>query len=156
MRIQFNKGQGKPDTLTCVRDDGSRTWAALNFTAHDFGHYALETTLGWRDAFFGLLAQGWDIADFARRDPATGRKPAVPTQALQAEAIAGLVDIERRAAAPPDHALFTEMLGRVCEGLNIPAPPLTRDQLAAIRLCHSGLLQQWQRLPEGAALELSF
>jgi hypothetical protein len=31
-------------------------------------HYVVETTLGFREAFFGLIAQGRDIASFGTRD----------------------------------------------------------------------------------------
>ena len=156
MLIRFTKGRGKPDTLACRRDDGSCTWSPLNFTTHDFGHYAIETTQGWRDAFFGLLAQGWDIADFGLPDARTGRKPPVPTQAMQAEALAGLMDVERRSASPPDYPMFMEMLSSACVGMSIPVPALGPALLAAIRRRHSDLLYQWGQVPEGEALELSF
>ena len=156
MLIRFIKGKNKPDTLACLRADGSRTWSALNVTAHDFGHYAVETTLGWRGAFFGLLAQGWDIADFGKPDPATNRKPAVPTQAMQAEIMAGLLDLERRSADPPAYALLLELLASACGGLGVPVPSVTPDQLAAIRVCHADLLRRWTLVPGGASLELSF
>ena len=156
MLIRFTKGRGKPDMLACVRDDGSSTWAVLNFTPHDFGHYALETTLGWQDAFFGLLAQGWDITDFGRADTQTGNKPVVPAQAMQAEALAGLLDMERRSGCSPPHATFLEMLTSVCAGLGVPAPDLTPEQLALIRSRHADLLCRWPRVPPGAALEMTF
>ena len=35
---------------------------------HDLIHYVVETTLGYREAFFGLLAAGWDIQDFGAID----------------------------------------------------------------------------------------
>ena len=157
MTIRFTKGQNKPDTLTCRRDDGSCTWTALNLpAAHDLGHYALETTLGCRHAFFGLLAQGWDIQDFGRPDPKTGRKPTIPPEAIQAEALAGLLDMERRSAHPPAYGIFTEMLASACAGLGVPAPALDAAQLAAIRACHAALLRRWAETAEGMSLELDF
>jgi hypothetical protein len=55
-------------SLTAVRPNGSRTWSRLHpfFPAHDLLHYAVETTLGFHEAFFGLLAAGWAIDDFSR------------------------------------------------------------------------------------------
>ncbi len=162
MTIQFTKGRNKPDTLTCRRNDGSCTWTALNLAAgHDLGHYAIETTLGLRHAFFGLLAQGWDIEDFGRPDPRTGKKPAVkkpavPPEALQAEVLAGLLDMERRQSHPPDHAAFEEMLTSACAGFGLPVPALSAAQLDRIRSCHAALLRQWAELPEGTSLELEF
>lgn len=157
MTIRFTKGQNKPDTLTCRRDDGSCTWTALNLAVgHDLGHYALETTLGFRNAFFGLLAQGWDIQDFGRPDPKTGRKPAIPPEAVQAEALAGLLDLERRSSLPPTHAAFLEMLASACAGLGLPAPALDIAQLDTIRARHASLLSQWAETAEGTSLELDF
>lgn len=157
MTIRLTKGKNKPDTLTCLRDDGSCTWTALNLApAHDLGHYAIETTLGLRDAFFGLPAQGWAIQDFGQPDPLTGEKPAIPTEAMQAEALAGLLDMERRSHLPPDYAEFHEMLVSVCAGLEVPVPTLTTAQLDAIRSRHTELLHQWADLSKGETLELPF
>jgi hypothetical protein len=157
MTIQFTKGRNKPDTLTCRRNDGSCTWTALNLAAgHDLGHYAIETTLGLRHAFFGLLAQGWAIQDFERPDPTTGRKPVIPPEALQAEVLAGLLDLERRSRRPPTHGAFLEMLTSACAGFGLPVPALSAAQLDRIRSCHAALLRQWAELPEGTSLELEF
>jgi len=157
MTIRFTKGRNKPDTLTCRRDDGSCTWTALNLPpAHDLGHYALETTLGFRQGFFGLLASGWDIQDFGRVDPKTGRKPTIPPEAIQAEALAGLLDMERRSAHPPACDIFLEMLASACAGLGLPAPALSAAQLNAIRARHAALLRQWTEAAEGTSLELDF
>ncbi len=157
MTIRFTKGRNKPDTLTCRRDDGSCTWTALNLPpAHDLGHYALETTLGFRHAFFGLLAQGWDIQDFGRPDPKTGRKPTIPPEVIQAEALVGLLDMERRSGHPPTHGIFMEMLASVGAGLGVPAPALDAAQLEAIRARHAALLRRWAETAEGTSLELDF
>jgi hypothetical protein len=156
MLIRFTKGRGKSDTLTFVRADGSCTWAALNGVGHDFGHYAIETTLNLTEAFYGLLAQGWDIADFGQPDPETGRKSMVPVVALQTEVFAGLLDVECRSTRAPSYTTFAEMLMRTCAGLDLPALNVTSDQLAAIRLRYSELLQMWEQLSEGESLELPF
>ncbi len=157
MTIRFTKGQNEPDTLTCRRDDGSCTWTALNLAAgHDLGHYAIEMVLGFRHAFFGLLAQGWDIQDFGRPDSKTGKKPAIPPEAIQAEALAGLLDMERRSDHPPTHTAFVEMLASACAGLGLPAPALDTAQLDAVRARHAALLRQWTEIAEGTSLELDF
>lgn len=156
MIIRFTKGYGKPDRLSCTREDGSATWAALRFTQHDFGHYAIETTLGWQDAFFGLLAQGWSIAQFGQADPVTGHKPVIPVQACQAEAIAGLLDVERRTGNPSPYPLFAEMLACSCEGLGLPIPCITPENLAAIHHCQDALCRRWEDILPGETLALSF
>ena len=58
-------------SITLTRADGTVTWQrqkgklALVFPPHDLTHYAVETTLGYQHAFYGLVADGWDISDFA-------------------------------------------------------------------------------------------
>ena len=149
MMIRFTKGIGKPDVLTCIRDDGSSTWSPLHNAKHDFGHYAVESTLGWQEAFFGLLAQGWDIADFGCPDAATGRKPAVPVQALQAEVLAGLLDIQRLSDFALTFVDLADLFACACHGLNVTLPALSPVQWEDIQTCLSDLLLCWHGTPPG-------
>jgi hypothetical protein len=90
MIIRCTKGkQNKPDTLTCVRDDGSITWehSAVGIP-HDLLHFAVETTLGYRSAFYGLVAAGCDIGAFGTKE---GEKDTYPTEALWAKTLVGLL-----------------------------------------------------------------
>ncbi len=66
MLIQLKKGRDGPATLACVRADGSRTWGKEHpfFPVHDLTHCAVESVLGFDQAFFGLIARGWDIDHF--------------------------------------------------------------------------------------------
>ena len=68
MFIQLKKGRDGPATLACVRADGTRTWGKEHpfFPVHDLTHCAVESVLGFDQAFFGLIAKGWDIDDFAK------------------------------------------------------------------------------------------
>ena len=83
MFIQLKKGRDGPATLACVRADGSRTWGKEHpfFPVHDLTHCAVENVLGFDQAFFGLIATGWDIDDFTK--PGASRK--LPFQAIVAE-----------------------------------------------------------------------
>lgn len=38
------------------------------FPAHDMTHYAVETTFGYTEGFFGLVADGWDMSDWNAED----------------------------------------------------------------------------------------
>jgi hypothetical protein len=53
------------------------------FPLHDLTHYAVETVLGFRRGFYGLVANGWDFADSARRE--------LPDDAGSAELVASLL-----------------------------------------------------------------
>ncbi len=83
MLIQLKKGRDGPATLACVRADGTRTWGKEHpfFPTHDLTHCAVESVLGFDQAFFGLIATGWDIDDFAK--PGASRR--MPFQAIVAE-----------------------------------------------------------------------
>src|SRR5438093_13641388 len=97
MKIQITKRKDGGTVLKCVRADGSETWQKVEgrqaqfFPFHDLTHYAVESELGVRDAFFDLIAQGWSIDE-------TGRKRAegeLPEGAHFAENLVGTLDRER-------------------------------------------------------------
>src|SRR5690349_6673456 len=97
LRIQLEKRRDGAIIMRCIREDGSVTWQRGNnatarfFALHDLTHFAVETTLGFRRGFYGLLADGWDITDFGPPWP-RGR---IPSDAEPAEWIVGALDRER-------------------------------------------------------------
>jgi hypothetical protein len=112
------------------------------FALHDLTHYAVETVLGYRDGFFGLLAQGWDMDDIGGK----GKRGALPGNAIEVEKIVGVFDSERGAGV-----LWTT------EEFNQFAPrPLTAEEIQQVRATRSRLSQQWFATPTGGRLELQF
>ena len=97
LTIRMKKHAGGAASLTCVRADGTSTWQTPKgaqghfFAQHDLTHYAVETALGCRRGFYGLLADGWNITDFGAPWP---RGP-MPANALAPELIVGFLDAER-------------------------------------------------------------
>src|SRR6059058_3092224 len=87
MLIRFKRHPDGSASLTCVRGDGTSTWQrqqgqlGLVFPPHDLTHYAVETTLGYRHGFYGLIEDGWNIEDFAKPWP---RGP-IPDEAQEVE-----------------------------------------------------------------------
>jgi hypothetical protein len=159
MQIRLLKKTDRSAALTCVRPDGSVTWQRQDgrqggfFPLHDLTHYAVETTLGYRRAFYGLLAQGWEITDFGTPWP---RGP-LPEEALHAEVLVGMLDAERGAGA-----LWTaeEVNAQVASyyaahGLAAPAP-ISQAGLDRIHDARRDLFARWAAVRPGAALELSF
>ena len=96
--IRIKKKTDGSAALSCVRADGSTTWQRQDgqqgrfFPLHDLTHYAVESVLGFHNAFFGLLASGWDISDFEKKEMRTR----MPGEALLAELIVGFFDLEPR------------------------------------------------------------
>jgi hypothetical protein len=69
----------------------NRAKHAAHFALHDLTHYAVETALGYRRGFFGLIAEGWDIEETTGETP----RGSLPPEALEVERIVGLLDSER-------------------------------------------------------------
>src|ERR1700746_2305552 len=96
LAIQMTKRTDGGLVLRCVRADGSATWQkqgghAAFFALHDLTHFAVESTLGYEQGFFGLIAQGWDIEDTTGK----GKHGRLPHEAVEVEHIVGSFDRER-------------------------------------------------------------
>ena len=149
MLIRFKKGKHqwkhKPDTLTCVRDDGSVTWTHLysGFVYHDFAHYVIETVLGFENAFFGLVSKGYNIPDFSA--PKSTRPFKIPKEAIDAEPIVALL----QADLLEGDDIFQN------HGATLPVS-ITDEQLTVMRQRLHKLLKQWQELQPGESMTLQF
>ena len=151
MLIRFKKGKHqhkhKPDTLTCIRDDGSVTWTHIHrgFVQHDFAHYMVETTFSFQNAFFGLVAKGYDISDFSL--PTSKRPFTIPTEAMTVEPIVALLQAELWGSFPDP---LLEL-----DSQELP-PDVTLQQIETMRQRLRKLLQQWDNLMQGEVMTLQF
>ncbi len=99
--IRIKKGTDGRTALSCTRPDGTTTWQrqhggqAAFFPKHDLTHYAVETTLGLRQGFYGLVSAGWDFSDFGSPWP----RGKLPPEASVSEATVGFFDLERATEA---------------------------------------------------------
>jgi hypothetical protein len=165
MLVRFKRHPDGSASLTCVRDDGTSTWQRQNgqfgavFPPHDLTHYAVETTLGYTRGFYGLIAQGWEIGDFAKPWP---RGP-IPPEALEVELIVGFFDTERRSFTRMTEAEFNDHAERYVAAKRSTknpslgdAPRLTAEQIDAVRTVRGDLLRRWAALAPGESLELPF
>ena len=155
MLIQLKKGKDARSTLTCVRDDGSRTWGKVHpfFPEHDLTHYAVEGVLGFTEAFFGLVASGWELDDFLL--PRTRSR--LPMEALLAECIVGVLDMERGLKLSQDTDELNAVLadGLRAQGLNAERR-LSEHELEAIRSLRDQLIARWHATAPGDTLEVPF
>ena len=165
LTIRFKRHPDGSASLTCLRADGTSTWQRQNgshglvFPPHDLTHYAVETTLGYRSGFYGLIADGWDIADFAKPWP----KGAIPVEAQEVELIVGFFDTERRSFTQMKEAEFNDHAERYLAarrstkpGALGVAPRVSEEEIEGVRACRAELLSRWARLEPGEALELAF
>jgi len=159
VHIQFTKRKDGNTVLRCVRDDESLTWQrnenqhALFFPIHDLMHYAVETELGFERGFFGLIAEGWDIAE------TTGKTPqgALPNEALEVEYLVSAFSAERAGGADASAAEFNELAATFASAKGMPPPrQLTDQELAKVRARFDELAMKWRALPPGETLELPF
>lgn len=157
MVIRFKKGKNqwkhKPDTLTCVRDDGSITWTHIHrgFVHHDFAHYVVETTLGFKNAFFGLVAKGHDIPDF--NEPKAKRPFEIPKEAMDTEPIVALLQVDSPNIPDPQDANSDGLFQEHSATLSVD---VTDEQLEVMRQKLQALLQQWGDLQPGESMTLQF
>jgi hypothetical protein len=149
MLVEITKRADGAGVLRCTRDDGSVTWQkqtrhAAHFAHHDLTHYAVETTLGFRRGFFGLIAEGWEIEDTTGK----GARGALPPEAGAVEQIVGLFDAER--------ASVTIWTAEEFNGFGLLPRPLSEDEIASVRKRRGELFARWAEVPAGGALRLEF
>jgi hypothetical protein len=145
LRIEIFKQQDGAGALRCTRQDGSVTWQkrtmhAAHFALHDLTHYAVETGLGYRRGFFGLIAEGWEVDDTTGK----GARGAIPAEAIEVERMVGLFDSERASGVLWSAEEFNEF-----------APcALTDAQIQKVRALRSELFHSWSAIAPGQKLEL--
>lgn len=152
----------RPDTsamLVLVREDGSSTSGSIGppggyGPVHDLAHYVVEGTLGLSEGFLGLVASGWEIADFEKKG--TARR--LPAEAILAEVAAG--EMSRQAmmwqwSSAEDYVWAVETTVRRSQpGYTLPA--ITHEMFEGMRMELLELRRRWNQLAPGETLELAF
>jgi hypothetical protein len=160
MLVRFTKNtpSAPADTLVCERPDGSTVQGAMprqGILPHDAFHFVVETTLGWRDAFFGHIAAG------AAHDslPSWGHGPqrSLPknSQVLAAAALVECLEATQWGGAP-DPAVFAKTLAAACRRRRVPPPDISAEALARVRLALREFGAAWRPLTPGQSLERTF
>jgi hypothetical protein len=152
----------RPDAsaiLVLVREDGSSTAGSIGppngyGPVHDLAHYVVERTLGLSEGFLGLVASGWEIADFERK----GVAKQLPAEAVLAEVAAG--EMSRQAmmwqwSSAEDYAWAVTATVRQSRPDCAP-PEITHSLFEGMRAELLALRQRWNELALGETLELSF
>jgi hypothetical protein len=157
--IRIKKGADGRTSLSCVRADGTTTWQrqqgaqASFFPRHDLTHYAVETVLGHRGGFYGLVASGWDLTDFGTPWP----RGALPKAANLTEIVVGFFDRERASGQMGTAEELNALLAEFCVDNELPTPEKLGEQdLSRVRQERGELFAQWDGVQPGDALELPF
>jgi hypothetical protein len=158
--IRIKKNADGSAALSCTRADGTVTWQrqqgvqGMFFPRHDLTHFAVETVLGHRLGFYGMVASGWDLSDFGAPWP----RGKIPADADPSELIVGFLDTERASGTRWSASEFNDKAAvyyREHAPGGIP-PTLTDDELARVRQRRAELFAQWDAAPPGGTLELTF
>jgi hypothetical protein len=147
LKIEIARRAGGAGTLSCQREDGSITWQkqakhAAHFALHDLTHYAVETALGYRRGFFGLIAEGWDLEETGGK----GARGPLPSEALEVERIVGVFDSERASGTLWTLEEFNQFSPRA----------LTEAEIQNVRGLRGTLFERWFAVEPGRKLELEF
>jgi hypothetical protein len=159
LRISIQKRSDGGAVLRCIRDDGSVTWQkqegprAAFFPRHDLTHLAVESVLGYRRGFYGLIAEGWDIPDTEGK----GSRGPLPDEAVAVEHLVGLLDLERAGAADwTAEAVNREAAEWAARAGRRTGRPVSDDELARVRSRMRDLFGRWAGVAPGGTLELRF
>ncbi|WP_092979785.1 hypothetical protein [Robiginitalea myxolifaciens] len=158
LKIQLQKKRDLA-ILRCERPDGSITFSRMQHAMafHDLAHYAVEMELGFSQAFYGLLAEGYAIEDFEL--PRDKRPEALipanlPEESLQTEHLVNLLQVHAIQDSTTD---IRKQLAEILAENELSYPKnLSPERLASIQERLQELLENWKRLQVGQSLELSF
>ena len=160
MLVRFikNAPSASADALTCLRADSSRTSGEMPKQAilpHAAFHFVIEITLGWRDRFFGQIADGADFASVTAKFQSAKKSPAKILRLRQSEALVACLAAEQWGGAS-EPAVFAIKLAAACKKERVPALALTPDELARVRTALREFGAAWRPLTPGQTLERTF
>jgi hypothetical protein len=156
IRIKKARNEDSRHSLTCIRADGTTVGQKATdfFIQHDLTHYAVETALGLRHAFWGLIASGWTFSDFESRAEGSAKSRAPHTEAHIAEALVGTYDLELTAGRIADSVRIGRV-AEVCRAHSVEAIDIA-GFLPDIRSRRAELHVRWAKLNPADAMELVF
>ena len=158
LKIRLKRRSDGSAAITCEREDGTTTWQRQEgvvgqvFPAHDLTHYSVETTFGYTQGFFGLVADGWDISDFAKPWP----RGSIPDEAQEVELLVGLLDMQRRMLADwnAEEMLEQGRLYVASRDDRACLPSLTDETLEKVKKLRAEVFAKWSAIEPGDTLEL--
>jgi hypothetical protein len=166
MRITITKGV-REDRLDMERADGSR--ASTSFphkgpVPHDFVHFAVESELGLRRGFWGLVESGHHPEEVQEIAKAAGHASAKRVQtpsadfvdAIQAERIVEAFEADHWSGGAGDPAGIIYMANAGCEQSLVPAAPMDEPAVDRIRSRIADFSSRWSALAPGESIALEW
>ena len=155
MKIVFTKTGKDEHIFSCIRKDGSTTWQHVSpfFMMHDLCHYAVETNLALKNAFFGMVASGIDITNFNL--PKEQRYIQLTDEAIFTEHLVNLLVIDHTQGRMENLIeIFTDVYNDTSGSKLLSY--ITDEKMEKIRKAYSDLLEQWKSTPVSESLNLMF
>ncbi len=160
LQIRIKKEYKQPSTLSCTREDGSITYAKLqlDFEIHDIAHYVVEKQLQLKNAFYGLLCQGYQINDFMlpkKERPEALQPEKLPPEALATEHLVNLLTIDF--VQSEQQMEVSKTLKSILDenSLAFPENP-TGEKVLSMQKELAVLMAKWNALPYNQTLEMTF
>lgn len=160
LRIRMSKKNDGTIVIAYTRPDGTSTWQRGKhdfFAYHDLEHYAIETTLGLKSAFLGMMGRGWDLEDFGSPWP-RGKFPEDALEDLMlAECLAGAMDLNRVGSYDLPAEQVNETLREILSQYGVTLQRrITTAEMERIRAMTADLHERWQNVPVDGSLEIAF
>lgn len=155
LTLEFKKSVPRP-ILTVRRADGTATWMKLypGMAMHDLTHYVIESVLALDNAFYGILARGYDIEAFElppEKRPYALQPKNLPPEALQVEHLVNLLLTELQSGERITD--FQDLFQSILTEADLPVMgDLTDVVLSDIREQVRELQASWRLLPVGGQL----
>ena len=155
MQIIIKKKGAQINTISYKRDEQLDYWQDANdfLVMHDLSHYAIETTLNFTTAFWGMVKGGINPLEFENKE--TRDRLILTKEAWYAETLANLFLFEHSQGKFEDfNAVFEESLKQT----NPEILPLKLNDLEIekIRKAYENLLSQWRSLQINETLVLEY
>jgi hypothetical protein len=147
MDLLFTKGSGKIDRLEIRRADGSVAQIECpkqRIIPHDMVHYAVESVLA-AHGFLSRVRDG-EGAAFTMASAAESDGVERLVEAMQGEGWSGAAD----------SAAVIDLYRITCEARDCPMLDVDETTIDAIRELIADLTRQWDAVPVGGVLTLSF
>jgi hypothetical protein len=123
------------------------------FPLHDLTHYAVESTLGLTDAFYGLILSGWNITDFA----VPGASKRIPDEAGHAEHFVAILQREFFSRDPGSIEEFNDEMEAFAKANGSSrVREVSQQELDTMRQKVFELSNQWRSLAPGESMEVEF
>ena len=155
MKIIIKKKAGNKYTISYIREGFEDYWIEADdfLVLHDLCHYAIETTLQYKNAFWGLIAGGINPSIFENKE--TRDSLELANEAWYAEHLANLLLIEFTQGEFEDiHAILEQSLRQ--QNSRIPTIQFSNIVVEEIRALLHTLIENWRVVEVGDYLSLDF